>query len=287
MNHDPRIFLAGCGYTGERCADLFWSQGHGVTGLVSSQDSVRRLSGKPYPVIAADASRPAELASLFSALPPHRVLVHCLSARGGRTADAYRVTYVETLRHLIDALRPEFVVFTGSTSVYPQNDGSIVDETSPTGGTPTADVLLEAEKIALTAGGAVVRLGGIYGPGRARFLKSVLTGDTPENPDACINLIHRDDAAAALVHVALKRLDGIYITVDDCPARRFDLARALMPVVPEKVGTSDPVDRSSSNSATGKRVSNAKLRSTGWKPRYPSLADAWKTDADLRATVTQ
>lgn len=277
MNHDPRIFIAGCGYTGERCADLFWSQGYGVTGLVSSEDSVRRLSGKPYPVIAANASRPAELASFVSAVPPHSLLVHCLSASGGRNAAAYRVTYVETLRHLIEALRPGFVVFTGSTSVYPQNDGSIVDETSPTGGSPTADVLLEAEQIALDAGGAVVRLGGIYGPGRARFLKSILNGDAPENPDACINLIHRDDAAAALVHVMRNRLGGVYNAVDDCPSRRSDLARTVKGDKPA----------GSSNPATGKRVSNTRLRFTGWRPRYPSLAEAWQTDADLHATADQ
>jgi hypothetical protein len=53
------------------------------------------------------------------------------------------------LRNLLDVLRPRFCVFTGSTSVYPQNDGSAVTEESRTGGTPTGDVLLEAERLAL------------------------------------------------------------------------------------------------------------------------------------------
>jgi nucleoside-diphosphate-sugar epimerase len=196
------------------------------------------------------------------------VLIHCLSGKQGRDADAYRVVYCETLRNLINILAPKFTVFTSSTSVYPQNDASEVDEHSPVGGTPTGDVLLAAEQIALDTGGAAVRLGGIYGPGRARFIESARANEPLPfgSPDAFINLIHRDDAARALFHVGSHCLPGIFNAVDDHPSRRTDLA--------ESIRTGQPVPTSASDTSTGKRAKNTKLKSAGWAPQYPSVFDA-------------
>ncbi len=276
MNQHPRILVAGCGYTGERCADFFCADGCEVTALVSSPESKQRLQGKPYDIIAANAANPAELGTALAHRAKPDVLIHCLSGKSGRDADAYRVTYIETLRNLLDILAPGFCVFTGSTSVYTQNDGSTVTEESPCGGTPAADVLLEAESIALAAGGGVVRLGGIYGPGRTRFLDAALSGAHPPagSGDAFINLTHRDDAARALVHSANLRLRGIYNAVDDHPARRSDLAESLRA---NRLVRNDPGARTA-----GRRVSNAKLRATGWRPLFPSMLDALRDDPGLR-----
>lgn len=229
----------------------------------------------------ADAADPAALEAALSNYAQPDILIHCLSGKTGRDAGAYNVTYVATLRNLLTSLRPKHCVFTGSTSVYTQNDGSTVNEESPCGGTPTADVLLEAERIALDAGGAVVRLGGIYGPGRTRFIESALTQGTSPfgSPDAFINLIHRDDAARALCHAGRSRLHGIYNAVDDHPARRDALAEAIREDHPIRDAQFAP--------ATGKRVSNAKLRSSGWQPLYPSVLDALRDDPDLAALRRQ
>ena len=177
------------------------------------------------------------------------------------------VNFPAVTADLLRSFEPHFVVFTGSTSVYPQNDGTEVDELSPVGGTPTADVLLQAEKIALDSGGAVVRLGGIYGPGRTRFIDSARSGDLGAfgSSDALINFIHRDDAARALFHVGSQRLTGVFNAVDDHPTRRADLA--------ESIRTGSPLP-AAHRAGAGKRVRNAKLRSAGWAPRYFSLLDA-------------
>ena len=232
-------------------------------------------------MLSADAATPEDLRAKLTARPRPDILIHCLSGHGGRDAAAYRITYVKTLRNLLDVLQPKFCVFTSSTSVYPQDDGSIVTEESPIGGTPTADVLVEAERMALEAGGAAVRLGGIYGPGRARFIEAALAGQPLPHgsPDAFSNLIHRDDAAAALFHVGRNCVAGAFNAVDDFSARRADLAEAI------RQGSPDPLRNSAAHSGTGKRVSNAKLRSTGWAPRYPSVVDALQEDPRLRATI--
>lgn len=320
-----------------------------MTGLVSSEASAHKLAGKPYAVIAADASRPDAIRDLAGRLGRTDVLVHCLSRSGGRDPDAYRITYLLTLLNLTEILAPAFSIFTSSTSVYPQDDGSWVTEDSPTGGTAASLVLLEAEKAALASGGGVVRLGGIYGPGRSRFIEAALAASeswsagvppvlsdlqregrpfsTPEpaaspRSDTCLNPIHRDDAAAALCHLAKHRLAGIYNAVDDCPARRADLAAAIcafpdallvgragwphpaaaspskacgplsqraLPVTPNRPAILDPGSEASDDQparpSCGKRVTNAKLRATGWTPCYPSVVTALRDDAELRASL--
>jgi nucleoside-diphosphate-sugar epimerase len=231
-------------------------------------ESARRLAGKPYRVLAADAANPDELRTKLAGCEQPDVLIHCLSGKQGRDAEAYRVVYCDTLRNLIDVLSPKFTVFTSSTSVYPQNDASEVDENSPVGGTPTGDVLVAAEKIALDAGGGAVRLGGIYGPGRARFIESARANEPLPfgSPDAFINLIHRDDAARALFHVGSHRLPGLFNAVDNSPSRRTDLAESI------RTGKLIPLARL--ETSTGKCVQNTKLKNAGWHPQYPRVLDA-------------
>jgi nucleoside-diphosphate-sugar epimerase len=273
LNHNPRILIAGCGYTGERCADLFFAEGLEVTALVATPESAQRLAAKPYTVTALDAADPGQLSALLDNKGPQDLLVHCLSGRSGRDAAAYRQTYVETLRQLLGVFAPAFSVFTSSTSVYPQNDGRWVDETSEVGGTPTGDVLVEAERLALAAGGAAVRLGGIYGPGRSRFIAAALSGEPlPGDASGCVNFTHADDAAAAIAHVVRGRLAGAFNAVDDHPVRRADLAEAI------RSGAAS-LPAPSEDSLTGKRVRNAKLRATGWAPRYPGILDAIRAGA--------
>ena len=258
-----------------------------MTGLVSSEASARKLAGKPYAVIAADASRPDPIRNFAGRLGRTDVLVHCLSRSGGRDPDAYRVTYLQTLLNLAEILAPDFSIFTSSTSVYPQDDGSWVTEESPTGGTTASLVLLEAEKVALASGGGVVRLGGIYGPSRSRFIEAALAGTPPSHgaPHSHINAIHRDDAAAALCHLAKHRLAGIYNAVDDSPAPRLDLAAAIRAFSDAHPPGSARWPQRAARPSCGKRVSNAKLRAAGWTPRYPSIVAALRDDAELRASL--
>ena len=276
MNHHPRILVAGCGYTGERCADFFSADGADVTGVVSSEESAARLANKPYPVLAVDLADREALRAALGGRPRPDILVHCLSGKTGRDPAAYRMTYVQTLQNLLEILSPAFAVFTGSTSVYAQKDGSAVDENSPVGGTPTGDVLVAAEKLALESGGAVVRLGGIYGPGRSGFIRAALAGEpvAQGDPESFVNLVHRDDAARALQHVATHHLRGAFNAVDDHPSRRSDLARALR---------GEKIAATADGTAIGKKVSNAKLRATGWTPTYPSPIDAMRADPLLAA----
>ncbi|GAB4180275.1 MAG: SDR family oxidoreductase [Terrimicrobiaceae bacterium] len=209
------------------------------------------------------------------------VLVHCASSgRGG--PDAYRAVYRDGLCHLLEAFRPRLAIFVGSSSVYAQTDGSWVDENSPAQPTTeTGHILLEAESLALSAGGTVLRLSGIYGPHRSVLLRKYREGSAvlEEGGSRWINQVHRDDGASAIVHIARLGIAGLFNVCDNHPATQRDvytwIATHLGGPLPPEGPAALPRKRGNSN----KRVSNSKLRATGWEPRYPSYLSALEAQA--------
>ena len=132
------------------------------------------------------------------------------------------------------------LLFTSSTSVYPQTDGSVVDENSLAEPRhPKGQILRETEDVVLTAGGIVARLGGIHGPGRSFLLTRFLEGVFPDQPDRLINQVHRDDIVSALVLLAERRTHGeIFNVVGDAPTTARDahafLSSRLKRSLPER-----------------------------------------------------
>ena len=265
----PRILIAGCGYVGQATADLFHAAGWDVEGWTASEKSAAALSAKPYPICQVDISnrdQVAERPGTFDAV------VHCASSRGGGV-EAYRQIYLNGARNLLD--RFEKMLFTSSTSVYAQRDGSWVTEESETKPvSETGRVLLETEKVVLSRGGTVVRLAGIYGPGRSALLSKFLAGTATIDPekDRFVNQVHRDDIASA-IFLLLTQGTQIYNVVDDQPMLQTDcyrwLAQRLNRPLPPIGKSTEQRKRGDSN----KRVSNAKLRHLGWVPRYPTFAE--------------
>ncbi len=270
-----RVVIAGCGFLGEAAAVLFSEGGSRVLGLCASEESAARIAGLGFSAAAMDISRPLEVAAEWR---EPDVLIHCASSgRGG--VEAYAAVYREGLRHLLAGFCPKRVIFTGSTSVYAQVDGSRVDESSPAEPErETGRILLEAEAIALAhPEGFVARLAGIYGPGRSVLLRKFLEGSAvlEAGGERWINQIHRDDGAAALVHLASGvAVPGIYNVCDDTPARQRDVYAWIAACFQRPLPPEGPADLGRKRGWTSKRISNAKLRATGWMSRYPSYADA-------------
>src|SRR5215470_2374756 len=144
-----RILIAGCGYVGEAAADLFHAAGWNAEGWVRSNESAARLSAKPYLIRLVDVSQPAHVAEHAGAFD---VVIHCVSSRGG-DAEIYRQIYLNGARDLVEAFPNATILFTSSTSVYAQRDGSWVAEGSETKPLrETSRVLLETEKLILDKG---------------------------------------------------------------------------------------------------------------------------------------
>ena len=217
-----KVLVAGCGFVGERAADLLHAAGHEVIGLTHSPESAARLAlVKPWRTESCDISNLPSVCSLAARLDARSIdaVIHCASSsRGG--AEMYQAVYVDGMRHLTTAFPKAFALYTSSTSVYPQINGETVEETSfADPDRDTGRLLRAAENIALGAKGAVARLAGIYGPGRSFVLKNLLEGKAAiegnQGQGRMLNQIHADDAAAALAHLVTQRLGGIYNIVDD------------------------------------------------------------------------
>ena len=272
----PRILIAGCGYVGEATADLFHSAGWNVEGWVHSKESAARLSVKPYSIRVIDVSQRGEVAKRAGAFD---AVIHCASSRGG-DAEAYRQIYLNGARHLLETFPKAKILFTSSTSVYAQRDGSWVTEESETKPLrETSRILLEVEKLILEKGGIVARLAGIYGPQRSALLSKFLNGTATIDPnnDRFVNQVHRDDIASALFLLLNREAQTsaqIYNVVDDQPLLQSEcyrwLAQRLNRPLPPTRKSEQPRKRGDTN----KRVSNAKFRRLGWTPHYPTFADA-------------
>jgi nucleoside-diphosphate-sugar epimerase len=262
-------------------AYLFHTAGWTVEGWTRSTQSAATLRAKPYPIRELDISQRArvtECAGMFDAV------IHCASSRGG-DAETYRRIYLDGARNLLERFPASKLLFTSSTSVYAQRDGSWVTEESETNPLrETSRILLEAERLVLNSGGIVARLAGIYGPGRSALLSKFLEGTAiiDSANDRLVNQVHRDDIALALFLLLSRETEGtqIYNVIDDQPILQGEcyrwLARRLNRPLPPIGKSKGPRKRGDSN----KRVSNAKLRRL-LTPRIQP-ADARRSATELR-----
>jgi nucleoside-diphosphate-sugar epimerase len=271
----PRILIAGCGYVGQAAADLYHAAGWAVEGWTRSAESVIALSAKPYPICEVDISRRARVAERTGTFD---AVIHCASSSGG-DAEIYRQVYLDGARNLLEMFPGSKLLFTSSTSVYAQRDGSWVTEESEAKPTrETSQILLETEGLVLANGGIVARLAGIYGPGRSALLTKFVEGTAiidPEN-DRFVNQVHRDDIAAALFLLSSHELEGgrIYNVVDDQPMSQSECYRWLAHILNRPTPPVGKPKQRRKRGDSNKRVSNAKLRRSGWTPQYPTFPEA-------------
>jgi nucleoside-diphosphate-sugar epimerase len=270
-----RILIAGCGYVGEAAANAFHEQGWEVEGWTATAESAAKLSDRPYPVHAVDVT---DRSAVSATSGEFDVVIHCVSSRGG-DEEQYRRLYFQGAQNLLRAFPRATLLFTSSTSVYAQTDGSVVDEGGPAEPRHAkGKILPETEELVLAAEGIVARLGGIHGPHRSFFLSRLLEGRTPpEGNDRLINQIHRDDIVSALLLLADRRAEcrgEIFNVVADEPVKtsvayEWLSTHVKMPLVSD---AADAGQRKRGDS--NKQVSNRKLRALGWAPRYPTFESA-------------
>lgn len=273
--HPPtrRLLVAGCGYVGSALAAAEGAAGTTVFGL---RRTLRPLPAGVTPVVA-DLADEASLAHL----PPDLDTVVYAAAADERSDAAYRRAYVDgpvtLLRHLArrgDPLRRFLLV--SSTGVYGHNDGSWVDEDTPTGSHGTGAVLEEGEQRCLAApvSTVVLRLGGIYGPGRRNLIDRVLRGEAgcPAGPPVFTNRIHLADIVAAIRHLLdLPQPDSVYLGVDDEPADTATVVRWLA----ARTGAPTPQTTPATPVRSNKRCRNARLVASGFRFRYPTFREGY------------
>jgi nucleoside-diphosphate-sugar epimerase len=273
------ILLAGCGDLGTETGLRFAAAGHRVVGWRRSPDKLpAQIEGAATDLSTAELPRvPADTSAVVIAV-----------AADAPTEEAYRTSYVNGVANVLGALdrdrvAPKRVLFVSSTAVYGGAGGGWIDESTtpePTGF--SGRVMRQAEELLLKrfdgtgTSPVVLRLGGIYGPGRTRLIDQVRTGTAviPDQP-RYTNRIHRDDAAGAIVHL-LSMPDvpaPVYLGVDNDPAELGDVLRFLA----AELGLDVPPPGSLGDARGGnKRCSNDLLRGTGFSCKYPSFREGYR-----------
>ncbi|MHC6228073.1 SDR family oxidoreductase [Pseudomonas sp. X10] len=270
--------IVGCGDVGGRLARQLLACNWQVSGL---RRSVDQLPAGVQPV-AADLSDRRCPAAWPERAPDY--LVYCVAA-SQHDESGYQAAYVEGLRNVLKWLeakeqRPRRLLFVSSSSVYAQQEGEWIDETAAT--TPegySGRVMLEAERLALDSGipSTLVRLTGIYGPGREWLLSQVRQGyRVAEEPPLYGNRIHAEDAAGLLAFLLQAdargvTLDECYIGVDDDPAPLAEVVAWLR----ARMGVTEWSEQQRVRRTGSKRCSNARARALGWSPQYPSYREGY------------
>lgn len=285
------VWVAGCGYVGRPLGALLCREGVRVLGITRSESSAQALRAQvPFQVEACDISLPAAVRELVRAAGIPGAIVHCASAgRGG--ADAYRTVYHDGCACLLAACPGSLLLFTSSTSVYPQTSGETVTEASPADPhLETGKILRTAEDRVLSHGGIVARLAGIYGPGRSILLQRFLGGSAiiETGPSRFLNQIHRDDIVSALA-LLLRRhrlpASQVYNVADGNPLTQRSCCEALAAQFQRPLPPEAPPDPDRNRGWTHKRVDCSKLRALSWEPRYPSFLDAVRLDPELVPSI--
>lgn len=215
----------------------------------------------------------------------HRVTHLIISIAPGEGGDPVLACYRDEIVHAMPALR--WIGYLSTVGVYGDHDGAWVDEdTPPAPVSRRSRERLEAELAwhdAATARGtplAILRLSGIYGPGRSPFDK-LREGKARRlvKPGQVFNRIHVADIAGALSLLAAKCAGGVFNVTDDEPAPPQDVVEHAarlggFPIPPEiDFATADLTPMARSFYGENKKVSNGRLKSTGYEFFFPTFRE--------------
>jgi nucleoside-diphosphate-sugar epimerase len=274
------VLVAGCGWLGSALGRALVARGDRVTGLRRDPSRAAALAALGIEPLVLDLAAPGAA----DHLPAVDAIVACQSAVDDSPA-AYRAAYLDATGALLEAGGRDGVrsfLYVGSTGVFGQRDGSQVDETTPTApASATAEVLVEAEWRVLSAPAALgvparlLRLSGLYGPGRLGLVERVRRGALALGPgdDAYMNFCLLDDAVA-FARAALERgaPGAVYHGSDSSPTRR----REVVGWIAERLGIAPPHAPWGSPPAGGpsRQIgSQATRRALGVELRAPSFRE--------------
>jgi len=273
---NEKVVFIGCGDIATRAALKLQEGGTAVLGVR------RRIGDLPasLPATAADVLNPSGLGFLGNT--EATTIVYSLAA-GSFDEESYLNAYVTGLHNTIEACdftHIKRLIFVSSTAVYHQNDGSLVDELSPTEPERfNGKVMLQAEKLALATGvGTALRLSGIYGPGRLRLIDRVRNGQcSDENSVTYSNRIHVEDCAGVIAHLVNQdTLPEVVLGSDSIPATSVEIETFIADQLGIAKQYAEKVGNKPVRIAGSKRCDNRLLLNMGYRYAYPDYRSGYK-----------
>ncbi len=296
-----RLVVFGAGYVGAEVARQAVARGLRVTALTRNAGKARVLAAAGIETVVADLAEDGWHSQVGGGAD---FVLNSVSSGGGGL-DGCRRSYVGGMQSVLAwaeygglrgsparerdvgaARMPSSgtLIYTGSTSVYPQDGGAVVSEAMAVGGNERADLLVAAETLVArwTGRWLVLRLAGIYGPQRHHLLDQLRSGATELAGcgDHRLNLIHRDDICAAIWagFSAPPAVAGdIFNVADNGAATKAEVVTWLA----AQLGV--PAPRFTGTVASGRRaatpdrvIASEKIRRTlGWRPALPTFREGY------------
>lgn len=268
-----KVAIIGCGYVGKAVAQQWKAQGLDVLVTTTREEKVAALSAIAQHVrvlVGTDRDR------LQEALSDRQVVLLSVASKKGAS---YEATYLHTAKTVVSVLPHtpvEQLIYTSSCSVYGQHCGAWVTEVMPPKPiTDNGKIIEQTEETLLSAASmqrkiCVLRLGGIYGPERTlEKIYSRAAGTTrPGKGEEGTNWVHLSDIAGGIEWARKHQLSGLYNLVQN----EVPTIKTLIDQVCQR-NNLQPVTWDETQPSTRKnvRVSNAKIKQTGFEFSHPTF----------------
>jgi nucleoside-diphosphate-sugar epimerase len=295
-----RYFIFGAGYSGRAFGRLMAAGGVEIGGTTRAPENFDHLLQAGIEPLLFDGETVSDAVRLALTMATHLIVSTAPTEAGDPVLAADRDVL------LSETPRLQWIGYLSTVGVYGDHQGDWVDETSECRPGSRRSVLrVAAEEDWLGFGKergvpvTVLRLSGIYGPGRNAFVNlDKGTARRLVKPGQVFNRIHVADIAGALKHLAESRTGGIFNATDDEPAPPQDVvayAAKLMgveppPEIPFETAPISPMTRSFYGE--NKRVSNAAIKAAGYRFAFPNYRSAlermwaegnWRGDGEADA----
>ena len=265
--------VIGCGYVGSFVAASMKNQGHYVLGTTRTSQRFAELRNVVNEPMILDL---AQQNCDFSFLENQQGLL--ISVAPTQNGDGYQDVFSNGIRNLSRALRcrqstqPLHVTYISSAGVYGDHQGESVTEDSDVDClNPVNAMLVEAENVLLTVNRpdtiiCVLRLGGIYGPGRdmVSMIKQAAGEQIPKNGNDIPAWSGIFDITNGVSFAFSHQLVGIYNLVDDMQLSRRELANEICDIdgLPPVIWANENLPGARSMNA---KVINHKIKSKGFR----------------------
>lgn len=270
------VAIIGCGYVGCAVAQ-FWQQKMTfvVTATTTTPERVPELQTVAQQVVVVQGND----SDLLKSVLRNQDVV--LLSIGAKSADVYEETYLHTAQTLASVLKQipsvQQLIYTGSYAVYGDRNGAWVDEESLIAPAhQNGQILSDTEQVLLSASSenlrvCILRLGGIYGPGRelVKIFGRYAGTTRPGNGKDTTNWIHLDDIIGGIKFARRNRLQGIYNLVDDAHLTTGELLDRVCEThnLPKVKWDSSQESKRPYNA----KVSNKKIKDAGYKFIHPQM----------------
>lgn len=245
-----------------------------VMGVSRSEEHRLELAKAGLFTIGADVTHPETLGCLKSLATfcQDQEIDTVLFAVGHDRSSGQLIhkVYVDGIKNVLAVLPCDIgrFIYISSTGVYGDAGGGWVDEeTRPDprrdGGRASLAAELALAESPLAARGVVLRLGGIYGPGRVPYLDKLRAGEPiPAASEGHLNLIHVEDAAAVVVAAEIHCKRSVYCVCDGQPVVRGEYYREVARLVgaaPPTFVAPDPASPRAARAEADRRVKNSRM----------------------------